>query len=115
MLIVSFEGWNDAGEAASGAAKVIARSLNADVVASVDPEDYYDFQFTRPTVSYDADGSRTLDWPGTEMCIPAAEAIERLGEFSAIIDARTHELEGQLREQFCEERERRDAACQRPR
>ncbi|MEY5100772.1 MAG: repeat-containing protein YfgC precursor [Pseudomonadota bacterium] len=33
----------------------------------------------------------------------------------SIIDARTHELEGQLREQFCEERERRDAACQQPR
>jgi proteasome assembly chaperone (PAC2) family protein len=44
-------------------------------VAAVDPEDYYDFQFTRPTVSYEPDGSRTLDWPGTEMCIPSADAI----------------------------------------
>jgi hypothetical protein len=74
-LIVAFEGWNDAAESASGAVKYICEQIKADVVASVDPEDYYDFQFTRPTVSYDADGSRTLDWPGTEMCIPSSEAI----------------------------------------
>ena len=74
-LIVAFEGWNDAAESASGAVKFICEQIKADVVASADPEDYYDFQFTRPTVSYDADGGRILDWPGTEMCIPSAEAI----------------------------------------
>ena len=74
-LIVAFEGWNDAAESASGAVKFICEQIKADVVASVDPEDYYDFQFTRPTVSYDTDGGRVLDWPGTEMCIPSAEAI----------------------------------------
>lgn len=74
-LIVAFEGWNDAAESASGAVKFICEQIKADVVAAVDPEDYYDFQFTRPTVSYEPDGSRTLDWPGTEMCIPSAEAI----------------------------------------
>jgi hypothetical protein len=74
-LIVAFEGWNDAAESASGAVKFICEQIKADVVASVDPEDYYDFQFTRPTVSYDTDGGRVLDWPGTDMCIPSAEAI----------------------------------------
>jgi hypothetical protein len=74
-LIVAFEGWNDAAESASGAVKFICEQIKADVVGSVDPEDYYDFQFTRPTVSYDTDGGRVLDWPGTEMCIPSAEAI----------------------------------------
>ena len=74
-LIVAFEGWNDAAESASGVVKFICEEIKADVVASVDPEDYYDFQFTRPTVSYEADGSRVLDWPSTEMCIPSPEAI----------------------------------------
>ena len=74
-LIVAFEGWNDAAESASGAVKFICEQIKADVVAAVDPEDYYDFQFTRPTVSYDGDGGRVLDWPGTEMCIPSAEAV----------------------------------------
>jgi hypothetical protein len=74
-LIVAFEGWNDAAESASGAVKFICEQIKADVVAAVDPEDYYDFQFTRPTVSYEPDGSRILDWPGTEMCIPSQDAI----------------------------------------
>jgi PAC2 family len=74
-LIVAFEGWNDAAESASGAVKYICEQIKADVVAAVDPEDYYDFQFTRPTVSHDSDGNRVLDWPGTEMCIPSPEAI----------------------------------------
>jgi hypothetical protein len=74
-LIVAFEGWNDAAESASGAVKYICEQIKADVVAAVDPEDYYDFQFTRPSVSHDTDGNRVLDWPGTEMCIPSAEAI----------------------------------------
>lgn len=83
-LIVAFEGWNDASESASGAVKFICEQIKANVVASVDPEDYYDFQFTRPTVSYDADGARQLEWPGTEMCIPASEAIAENPAWSRI-------------------------------
>ena len=87
-LIVAFEGWNDAAESASGALRFICEQIKADVVASVDPEDYYDFQFTRPTVSYGPDGSRVLDWPSTEMCIPSAEALAEnpsLGKISVLI------------------------------
>jgi hypothetical protein len=83
-LIVAFEGWNDASESASGAVKYICEQMKADVVATVDPEDYYDFQFTRPTVSYDTDGARQLEWPGTEMCIPAAEAVAENPSLSRI-------------------------------
>ena len=76
VLIVAFEGWNDAGEAASGAARVIARELKADVVAAVDPEDYYDFQFSRPMVSFDENGNRQLAWPTTEMYAPGIEVVQ---------------------------------------
>ena len=74
-LIVAFEGWNDAAESASGAAKFICEKLNADVVGTVDPEDYYDFQFTRPSVSYDAEGNRQINWPSTDLCAPAVEVV----------------------------------------
>lgn len=74
-LIVAFEGWNDAAESASAAAKFIAEKLNADVVATVDPEDYYDFQFTRPSVSFDTDGNRQISWPSTDLCAPAVEVV----------------------------------------
>lgn len=83
-LIVAFEGWNDAAESASGAAKFICEQIKADVVGTVDPEDYYDYQFTRPTVSYDSEGNRVLDWPATEMCIPSAEALAENPSFGKI-------------------------------
>ena len=74
-LIVAFEGWNDAAESASAAAKFIAEKLNADVVGTVDPEDYYDFQFTRPSVSFDGEGNRQISWPSTDLCAPAVEVV----------------------------------------
>lgn len=72
---MAFEGWNDAAESASAAAKFIAEQLNADVVATVDPEDYYDFQFTRPSVSFDAEGNRQISWPSTDFCAPSVEIV----------------------------------------
>ncbi|MEO0027128.1 MAG: hypothetical protein RL716_459 [Actinomycetota bacterium] len=74
-LIVAFEGWNDAGESASSVVKFVAEKLSADVVATVDSEDYYDFQFSRPTVSYDAEGNRQLNWPSTDFCAPGVEVL----------------------------------------
>lgn len=74
-LIVAFEGWNDAAESASSVAKFICERLNADVIGTVDPEDYYDFQFTRPTVSYDPEGNRQIAWPSTDLCAPAVEVV----------------------------------------
>lgn len=66
-LIVAFEGWNDAAEGASGLVKHLVLELDAEVVAAVDPEDYYDFQFSRPTVSNDENGRREITWPGAEL------------------------------------------------
>ena len=89
ILVVAFEGWNDAGEAASGAAKVIARELQADVVAAIDTEDYYDFQFSRPMVSFDENGLRQLSWPTTEFYAPGVEVVQAQPQ-----QARVHVLVG---------------------
>lgn len=83
-LVVAFEGWNDAAESASAAVKFMAEALAAEVVGQVDPEDYYDFQFTRPSVAFAADGSRNIIWPGTEICAPAREVIDAHPEFGKI-------------------------------
>lgn len=83
-LIVAFEGWNDAAESASAAAKFVCERLNADVVATIDPEDYYDFQFTRPSVSYDADGNRQINWPSTDFCSPGVEIASGSAELGKI-------------------------------
>lgn len=81
-LVVAFEGWNDAADSASNVAKFICEKISADVVATVDSEDYYDFQFTRPTVSFDKDGKREITWPSADFCVPGAEALVEHPEYS---------------------------------
>jgi hypothetical protein len=75
ILLVAFEGWNDATEAASGALKAIAEQIEAQTLEAVDPEDYYDFQFSRPMIETDPDGNRILSWPGTELLQASPEKI----------------------------------------
>jgi proteasome assembly chaperone (PAC2) family protein len=66
-VIAAFEGWNDAGEAASDAVEHLLVSWRATLLASVDPEDYYDFQVNRPHVGFDDDGGRLLSWRSTSV------------------------------------------------
>lgn len=70
LLVVAFEGWNDAGEAASGAVRALKDLLDLYPIAEVDPEDYFDYQFNRPTVASDEDGNRQLLWPGVTIYGP---------------------------------------------
>jgi len=73
LLVVAFEGWNDAGEAATGAAKLLVERLGLVEIAAVDPELYFDYQFTRPTVVAGDDGVRRLEWPGAAVLGPSGE------------------------------------------
>lgn len=70
ILVVAFEGWNDAGDAASTAVRTIHDCLDIFPLLSVDSERYYDYQFTRPTVSFDDEGHRVLSWPTTTLYAP---------------------------------------------
>lgn len=63
VLITAFEGWNDAGDAASGAIRFLADAWGATPFCNVDPEEFFDFSATRPTVRFDDSGQRQLDWP----------------------------------------------------
>jgi hypothetical protein len=63
VLIVALEGWNDAGDAASECARMIVEQYELSPLVSIDPEEYFDFQLTRPMVNLESDGSRTLAWP----------------------------------------------------
>lgn len=66
-MILAFGGWNDAGEAATGAASHLLNTWSASLIAQVDPEDFYDFQVNRPIVSVDHSKFRILTWPTTEV------------------------------------------------
>ncbi len=63
VLVMAFEGWNDAGDSATTAADHIAERLGAEVFASLDPEPFYDFTNTRPMVRLNAEGKREISWP----------------------------------------------------
>jgi len=66
VLLAAFDGWNDAGEAATSALDAIAQGLGAETFATLDPEEFYDFQATRPTVRL-GEGFRQVDWPAVEL------------------------------------------------
>ena len=67
VLVVAFEGWNDAGDAASGAARWLADRHEAELVATLDAEEYFDFTATRPLIELDETGVRRLTWPDAEI------------------------------------------------
>ncbi len=67
MLVTAFEGWNDAGDAASGAARWLIDRLGADQAGVIDCEDFFDFTSTRPNISDDGEGGRVIEWPDLEM------------------------------------------------
>jgi proteasome assembly chaperone (PAC2) family protein len=66
VMVVAFEGWNDAGDAATSAVEHLWESWEAVTIASIDPEEFYDFTSTRPTVRLDDDLRRVIDWPANE-------------------------------------------------
>lgn len=63
ILICAFKGWNDAGESASAAVQFLCDSFDAEPLAQIDPEDFYDFTAVRPTVRLIEGRTRAIDWP----------------------------------------------------
>jgi predicted ATP-grasp superfamily ATP-dependent carboligase len=63
ILIAAFEGWNDAGDAATTAARFLASRWNTRRFADIDPEEFYDFTGQRPIVRIDEGDQRELIWP----------------------------------------------------
>ncbi|MCC3768548.1 PAC2 family protein [Streptomyces sp. UNOC14_S4] len=68
VMICAFEGWNDAGDAASSAVAHLDREWKGEVFAALDAEDYYDFQVNRPTIWLDG-GVRKITWPTTRLSV----------------------------------------------
>src|SRR5262249_9777777 len=63
VLIAAFRGWNDGGQGASLAGAYLARAWSAIEFATIDPENFYDFQATRPMVSLVEGYTRRIEWP----------------------------------------------------
>src|SRR6266545_3556619 len=75
-LVCAFAGWNDAASAATVALEAVAAALESQVVARIDPEEFYDFQVNRPTIRMVEGQTREIDWPANTLLavrVPTAE------------------------------------------
>ena len=76
IVVSAFEGWNDAGDAASDAVEHLELAWDAELLTEIEPDDYYDFQVNRPTVSLVDGVTRRITWPTTRLSVcrpPGAE------------------------------------------
>ncbi|WP_149204404.1 PAC2 family protein [Actinotalea subterranea] len=71
VMLAAFEGWNDAGGAATQALIHLHEVWGAEQVDELDPEEYHDFQVNRPTISLSDDGRREISWPTTSVAVAA--------------------------------------------
>lgn len=67
IALIAFEGWGDAGESASQAATTFLDHLNSQLIATMDPDEHFDFQVRRPLVEVDSQGTRSISWPRNEI------------------------------------------------
>jgi proteasome assembly chaperone (PAC2) family protein len=77
VLVCAFRGWNDAAAAASTALTTIAGSLDAELIARIDPEEFFDFQSTRPTISMEEGQTRRIDWPENNLIAAPVPSADR--------------------------------------
>ena len=66
-LVCSFKGWNDAAESATTALGFVASRWGAERIGAIDPEEFFDFQVTRPTVRLTEGVTRVIEWPELEL------------------------------------------------
>ncbi|HEX6715130.1 MAG TPA: PAC2 family protein [Thermoleophilaceae bacterium] len=77
IIVCAFKGWNDAGEAASAAVQFLCEAFDAEPLAEIDAEDYYDFTAVRPTVRLVEGRSRAIDWPENSFHAARVAAADR--------------------------------------
>jgi proteasome assembly chaperone (PAC2) family protein len=76
-LVCAFAGWNDAAGAATTALTTAAESLDAELIAQIDPEDFFDFQANRPTIRLTEGQTREIEWPGNVLLTATPQGSER--------------------------------------
>ena len=76
IMVCAFRGWNDAAASASTALAAIGNSLDGKLIAHLDPEEFFDFQSTRPTIVLDEGQARRIEWPENNLIaveVPGAD------------------------------------------
>ncbi len=77
VMVAAFEGWNDAGDSASNAVAHLCSVWDAQPLADLDSEEYYDYQVNRPNISLDEHGIRSITWPATRIYVARVPLFPR--------------------------------------
>jgi proteasome assembly chaperone (PAC2) family protein len=77
VLVAAFRGWNDGAQAATLAAGYLAKTWGGERFAELDPENFFDFQATRPHVSLEEGLTRRIDWPETAFYHARPDGLDR--------------------------------------
>jgi proteasome assembly chaperone (PAC2) family protein len=77
VLVAAFEGWNDAADVASGVVEHLELIWDAEPLAELDSEDYYDYQVNRPTVRQVDGVTREIQWPATTLSVCSPPGSDR--------------------------------------
>jgi proteasome assembly chaperone (PAC2) family protein len=77
VLVCAFRGWNDAAASASTALETIAGTLDSELLAELDPEEFFDFQANRPTITLTDGQTRHIEWPSNQLVASHAPGAER--------------------------------------
>jgi proteasome assembly chaperone (PAC2) family protein len=77
LLIGAFAGWNDAATSASTAVRLLVEKTDAEVFAAIDPEEFFVFSSTRPEVSVNEEGLRSLTWPANQFYLARQKPEQR--------------------------------------
>jgi proteasome assembly chaperone (PAC2) family protein len=77
VMVAAFKGWNDAGESASAALGFLLEQFDGEQIASIDPEEFYDFTAVRPNVTLSDGLSRVIEWPENSIHAARVPGAER--------------------------------------
>ena len=88
VLVMAFSGWNDAGQSATRAVRFLIEGWSAQRFASIDPEEFFDFTSTRPTIRLAPDLQRELEWPSNAFFYKADPALSR--DFVLLLGTEPH-------------------------
>jgi hypothetical protein len=77
VAIAAFEGWNDAADASTAVVEHLEEIWQASPVAALDPEEFYDFQVNRPTITLTDGEVRKIEWPTTRFAVASPPGAER--------------------------------------
>lgn len=76
VAIAAFEGWNDAADASTAVLDHLEQAWHAKPVTALDPEEFYDFQVTRPVLTL-VDDERRIEWPTTRFTAASPPGADR--------------------------------------